>query len=43
MNSKAAFDDWRVILLYPILALIDLLLKVSGSLLIASSQQVLGA
>ena len=28
MNSKAAVDDWRILLLYPILALIDLLLKV---------------
>ena len=28
MNSKAAVDDWRIVVLYPILVLIDILLKV---------------
>ena len=28
MNSKAAIDDWRIVVIYPLLALIDILLKV---------------
>jgi hypothetical protein len=35
MNSKAAVDDWRIVLLYPILVLIDLLLKVASLSLIS--------
>ncbi|GAX79117.1 hypothetical protein CEUSTIGMA_g6557.t1 [Chlamydomonas eustigma] len=29
MNSKAAIDDWRIVVIYPLLFLIDLLLKSS--------------
>jgi hypothetical protein len=40
MNSKAAIDDWRIVLIYPLLFLIDLLLKVRTGLNFKRLQQI---